>query len=109
MTKTKVIALLRVSSEAQARPEREGLPAQRRLCETVARNHALEIVDWVELEGVSGAQVLQDPRFNRLLKRLASPEIAGVVVADFDRLFRRGKFADYAILDNFADNGAVLY
>ena len=59
----RVIALLRVSSEAQASPDRMGLPAQQRVCERVAQAHDLEIIDWVELEGVSGAAVLADPRF----------------------------------------------
>lgn len=36
MTMTNVIALLRVSSEAQAGPERQGLPAQREACERIA-------------------------------------------------------------------------
>jgi DNA invertase Pin-like site-specific DNA recombinase len=105
----KAIALLRVSTEAQAEPEREGLPAQRRTCEQVARAQGLTIIDSVELRGVSGAAVLEDPRFRNLLDRLASPGIAGVVVADFDRLFRRGRFADYAILDAFAETRSKLY
>jgi DNA invertase Pin-like site-specific DNA recombinase len=107
--KTKVVALLRVSSEAQAQADREGLPAQHRVCQRIAVAHDLEIVEEVRLEGVSGAAVLADPNFAALLRRLESPEIGGVVVADFDRLFRRGRFADYAILDAFADNDAVLF
>jgi DNA invertase Pin-like site-specific DNA recombinase len=107
--KRKVIGLLRVSTEAQARPEREGLPAQRRVCEQVAKAHGLEIADWVEFQGLSGAAVLQDTRFRELLARLKRSDIAGIVVADFDRLFRRGRFSDYAILDAFADTGSLLY
>ena len=104
-----VVALYRVSSEAQANPEREGLPAQRRVCQQVARAHGLTIVDSLELRGVSGAAVLDDPRFRGLLDRLRSPAIIGVVVADFDRLFRRGRFADYSILDAFAETRSKLY
>ena len=107
--KRKAIALLRVSSEAQAGPNRMGLPAQQQVCKRVAQTHDLEIIDWVELEGVSGAAVLGEPRFAALLKRLAEPQVAGLVVADFDRLFRRGRFADYAILDAFADSGSLLF
>ena len=101
----RVIALVRVSSKAQAAPEREGIPAQERVCKQVARSNNLQIVDWVTLEGVSGAAVLQDPRFQSLLHQLQTPRIEGVVVSDFDRLFRRGRFSDYAILDAFADTG----
>jgi len=105
----KAIVLLRVSSKAQAGPDREGLAAQRTACERVAASHSLEIIDTVKLEGVSGAAVLGSPDFIRLLERLRSPDIAGVVVSDFDRLFRRGRFSDFAILDAFADSGSVLY
>ena len=56
----KVIALLRVSSEAQARPEREGLPSQRRICEQIAKSYELAVVEWVELDGISGAAVARD-------------------------------------------------
>ena len=62
-----VVALYRVSSEAQADPKREGLPAQRRTCQQVARAHGLTIVDSLELRGVSGAAVLDDPRFRAAL------------------------------------------
>ena len=106
---TDVIALLRVSSEAQAGPDRQGLPAQREACERIARAHRLRIIEWVELDGVSGAEVLADPRFRTLLARLADPEIGGVVAAAFDRLFRPTRFSDFAILDAFADSGARIY
>ena len=99
----KPIALLRVSSEAQAGPDRQGLPAQREVCARIAAAHGLRVVEWVELEGVSGAAVLAEPRFARVLESLRKGRAQGVIVADFDRLFRRGRFADYAILDAFAE------
>jgi len=105
----KVITLLRVSGAAQAGPDREGLPVQREDCEALANAHGLEIVESLELQGVSGAAVLEDPRFTALLARLQEPDIDGVVVAAFDRLFRPGRFGDYAILDHFADTGTHLY
>lgn len=105
----KAIALLRVSSEAQAGPERQGLPAQREVCAQIAKAHALDVIQWVELEGVSGAAVLADPRFAQVLGDLRSGRARAVIVADFDRLFRRGRFSDYAILDAFAETGSVLF
>lgn len=104
----KAIALLRVSSAAQAGPERHGLPTQRATCQSIAESHGLAIIEWVELEGVSGAAVLADTRFAALLRRLQSPEINAVIVAAFDRLFRRERFSDYAILDAFAETGTRL-
>ena len=106
---TQAIALLRVSSEAQAGPERQGLPAQREVCERIAAAYGLQVVRWVELEGVSGAAVLAEPRFARVLDDLRAGRARAVIVADFDRLFRRGRFSDYAILDAFAETKSVLY
>ncbi len=103
------IALIRVSSDAQAGPDRQGLGVQRTTCEQVAATNDLNIIEWVELEGVSGAAVLADSRFSELLRRLQSPRIDAVIVAAFDRLFRRGRFSDYAILDAFAETGTRLF
>lgn len=103
------IALTRVSTDAQGSEDRAGLPSQRVEIERIASREGLDIVEWVELRGVSGTQVGDDPRFIGLLARLSEPEVEGIVVADFDRLFRRGKFGDYAILDAFADTGSVLF
>jgi len=108
MRRAKAIALLRVSSAAQAGPDRGGLPNQRAACERIAAAHHVEIVEWVELDGVSGVAVLADVRFANLLRRLQSPEISAVVVAAHDRLFRRGKYADYAIWDAFAETQTRL-
>jgi DNA invertase Pin-like site-specific DNA recombinase len=108
MPKPKAIALLRVSSAAQAAIDREGLPVQRETCQRIAIQHGLEIVEWVELEGVSGAAVLGDPSFAALLQQLRSPEINAVIVAAFDRLFRLSRFADYSILDSFSETGTRL-
>ena len=105
----KAIALLRVSTEAQAGPDRQGLKAQRRLCESIAAQHGLELVEWVELKGVSGASVLSDPRFAALLQRLEDPRIDGVVVAEFSRLMRPERLSDYEILEAFRVSGKALF
>lgn len=107
--KRRAIALLRVSTEGQAGPDRQGLPAQREACQRIAAAHGLEIVDTLELEGVSGAAVLSDEQFTGMLRRLRAGEVQAVIVAAFNRLFRRKQFADYAILDAFRESGARLY
>lgn len=105
----KAIALLRVSTEGQARQDRASLPAQRAEIQRIAQLHELDLVQWVELAGVSGTAVLRDPRFAALLARLEEPEIHGVVVAAFDRLMRPESLADYAILESFRSTATVLY
>jgi len=109
MAKRAVIALLRVSTGAQARADRGGLERQRIECERLARAHDLVIAETVTLDGVSGVEVQRDPRFAALLARLTDPNVHGVVVADWDRLFRRGRWVDFAILDAFADTASVIY
>ena len=97
------------NANAQAGPDRQGLPVQRATCNRIAAAHGLDIVEWVELAGVSGAHVLADSRFSALLQRLTDPGIGAVVVAAFDRLFRRDRFSDYAILDAFVETGTRLF
>jgi DNA invertase Pin-like site-specific DNA recombinase len=104
----KAIALLRVSSEAQAATDRQGLPAQRREIQRIALRYELEIVDEVELH-VSGARVLEDPDFRALLERIKRPEIEGIVVVDLDRLMRPTDFGYYRIFGHLLDTNTVLY
>ena len=105
----RAIALIRVSGTHQAGPDKMGIPVQRETCERVAAQHGLEIVDWVELEGVSGAAVREAPAFQAMQRRVRSGEVGAVIVAAFDRLFRRGRFGDFVILDDFIDSGTKLY
>jgi DNA invertase Pin-like site-specific DNA recombinase len=108
MMTRKAIALLRVSSDAQAGADRQGLPAQQQVCEGIAERESFEIVEWVQLEGVSGGAVLNAPRFVQLLEQIKHPDIAAVIVSDFDRLFRRNHFGDFQVLDAFTDTGTIL-
>jgi DNA invertase Pin-like site-specific DNA recombinase len=102
------IALLRVSSEAQAAADRQGLPAQRREVRRIAERHDLQIVDEVELH-VSGTRVLDDPRFQELLSRIEKPDIHGVVVVDLDRLMRPDDAGYYSIFHRLRQTNTVLY
>ena len=104
----KAIALLRVSTEAQAGPDRQGLPSQRRTVGGIAARHDLDIVEETAIR-VSGARVLEDDQFQRLLRRIESPEIHGVVVADLDRLMRPEDPGYYRIFARFRDTKTVLY
>lgn len=107
MNRKRAIALVRVSTAAQA--EREGLPAQREACERIAHAHGLQIVETVELEGVSGAVVVDDPRFRAFLRRVAHPDIEAVVLRHADRLMRPDRYSDYAALEALKRAGIALY
>ena len=108
MRQRNAIALLRVSSEAQAGPDRRGLPGQLRVVRQIAEAHDLEIVEEVEIRA-SGARVLEDSRFRRLLDRIDSPRIHGVIVADLDRLMRPEDPGYYSIFKRFRDTETVIY
>ncbi len=105
----KVIELIRVSTEGQAAEGRAGIPAQRAANWRTAAQYGLEIIRTIELADVSGAAVLRTPEMQELLRLMESPEIHGVVTRDFSRLMRPENFADYALLQAFADTGTLLY
>jgi len=107
-TKKKALALLRVSSEAQAGPERGGLPGQRRASLRIAEQHQLEIVEEIEVR-ISGARVLEDPEFRRMMRMIEDPSIVGLIVSDLDRLMRPEDPTNYSIFARLRDTGTVLY
>lgn len=104
----RVIALLRVSSEAQAGPDRAGISRQREAVARIASAHGLCVVATVELH-VSGASVLDSPEFRRMLARLEDPSIRGVIVAESSRLMRPEKLSDYQVLEAFRAAGKLIY
>ena len=105
----RVIELLRVSTDAQARDTRAGLPAQRAANRRTAEQYGLEIVETVELIDVSGAAILYEPAMQRLLREIARPDIEGVVCREFSRLMRPNNYADYKILERFVATSTLLY
>ena len=105
----KVIQLLRVSTSAQSGEDRASLPAQKAICAKIAQQYGLTIVRTVELVDVSGAAVLKTPEMQELLATLERGEIHGVVAREFSRLMRPENFADFIILQTFADSHTLLY
>ena len=79
----KVIELIRVSTEGQARGDRASLPAQRAVNGRTAQIYGLEITESIELINVSGAAVLRTPEMQRLLRIIESRMVHGVVVREF--------------------------
>jgi len=109
MAKRRVIELIRVSTEAQAADDRASIAAQRAVNRSTAAQFGLEIAETIEMADVSGTAVLQTPEIQRLLIRLASPDLNGVVCREFSRLMRPERFADYVLLAAFQDNRKALY
>src|SRR5437879_5994571 len=103
----KVIELVRVSTEGQAADDRGGIPAQRAANRRTAANYGLTIIETVELIDVSGAAVLYDSEMQRLLREIGRAEIHGVVTREFSRLMRPDNYADYAILQRFAETDTL--
>ena len=105
----RVIELIRVSTEGQAASDRASIPAQRAINRRTAANYGLQIVRSIEMADVSGTAVLSTPEMQQLLKDIESPDVCGVVAREFSRLMRPENFADYALLQAFADTRTVLY
>ena len=108
MTK-RVLELIRVSTESQAGDDRSFIPAQHSVNQRTANAYGLTIVRSIEISDVSGAAVLLAPEIQELLLLMADPEIHGVVAREFSRLMRPENFADYALLQAFADTRTLLY
>src|SRR5437868_14837875 len=66
----RVIELIRVSTEAQARDDRASIPAQRAANRRTAQAYSLEIVRTIEYADVSGAAVLLAPEMQLLLGQI---------------------------------------
>jgi DNA invertase Pin-like site-specific DNA recombinase len=105
----KVIELIRVSTESQAAVDRGGIPAQQAANHRTAIQYGLDIVQTIKLTDVSGAAVLRAPEIQELMRSIESPEIHGVVAREFSRLMRPENFADFALLQAFADTATILY
>lgn len=83
---TRAAAYLRVSTDAQAGPDRYGLDAQRSDIEAYAKSNELELVEWFT-DTVSGSK-LSRPGLNACLDAAARHSFDVVIVAKLDRFSR---------------------
>lgn len=83
----KVIAYIRVSTDAQAGDDKFGLDAQRTQIKAYCEEHSMEIIKWVADEGESGAK--ERPGFDEIIYgETFNPPCEAVVVAKNDRVAR---------------------
>ena len=97
----KVIGLVRVSTEQQAADDRAGLPRQHQEIKRIVAAHNLELAETIEFTGVSGTLTHEMPVLQQALRRVRERSIAGIVLADLDRLFRLKEPGGFAILNDF--------
>ena len=83
----KAAAYIRVSTDGQVGEERFGLEAQRSDVQAFADAHGIEVVEWFEDAGVSGA-TLDRPGLGALLAATAAGGFGAVLVAKMDRVAR---------------------
>ena len=96
--KKRAIALLRISSKAQE------VARQRTDITRLKKKFGLEIVATIELDGVSGRRVLQNPRFLQILEDLRRrPDIDGLALSAIDRFFRTDEYTDTGIFQPLKD------
>lgn len=86
----RVIGYVRVSTDGQFGEDKFGVEAQRDMIETYCKEHDMEIVDWKEDLGISGASEYDEERegFYSIVNEVHNPPIEGVVVAKSDRIAR---------------------
>ena len=107
--KQPVVALLRVSTAAQAADDRAGLDRQMLVVQRICEERNLHLVDTIKIDDVSGTETHHCPEVIGMLARLQHGEIKGIVVADFDRLMRPEEFAHLALLDTFVKTKTLLH
>lgn len=107
--RNKVVGLFRVSTLGQAGQDRASFETQRAAAERICEQYQLEMIDVIEYSDVSGASVLLAPEMQKLINLMMSGQIQGVIAREFSRLMRPESFADYALLQVFADTKTVLY
>jgi hypothetical protein len=100
----RAIALLRVSSNAQDNAR------QRTHIEWLKKHFGLEIVETIELDGVSGRKVLQDRRFQQVLHDLRHrADIDGLALSAIDRFFRTDRYDDTRCFQPLADARKLIW
>jgi DNA invertase Pin-like site-specific DNA recombinase len=107
--KRKVVALVRVSTEDQAKEDRGGVDRQLEVIHHCIRIGELDCIETIILKGVSGTEVRHNREIQRILQLIESRQIDGVVVADLDRLMRPAAGGAYALLDPFIDSKATNF
>lgn len=84
----KVVAYIRVSTEAQCKDDKFGLEVQRDMIAEYCAKNEMEVVEWFTERGVSGAKDNR-PEFSKILNgAVSNPPIEAVVVAKNDRIAR---------------------
>ncbi|HET6765006.1 MAG TPA: recombinase family protein [Longimicrobiaceae bacterium] len=104
-----VVELLRVSIQSQDSDERLGLDAQHSVNLATCARFGLSIVGEPIRVVVSGAEIVGSEAMDQLLDAISYGHAAGVVIAEYSRLFRPDRWDDYRILQTFVDHGALIY
>jgi DNA invertase Pin-like site-specific DNA recombinase len=105
----RVAALIRVSTEEQAKDDRAGIARQEYTIAQTVKANDLNRIRTVTLSDVSGTNTHNAPEVQRLLQEVSEGILDGLVVADLDRLMRPAQLSDLAILSAFERAGARIY
>src|SRR6516162_1556705 len=103
--KKKVLALLRASTKQQ------DMETQQSNVEfyCLPDNFNLEVVDTFTFPGITGTQVQKTTEFQRMQKRLESPEISGVVMSEISRMMRVDELDAFYALKVFRTHKKLIY
>jgi hypothetical protein len=100
----RAIALLRVSSRPQE------MSRQRADISRLEKKFGLTIVETVELDGVSGRFVRENPRFMQVLEDIRRrADVDGIALSAIDRFFRTNRYGDTAIFEPLADSRKLIW
>lgn len=107
---TKVISLVRVSTQDQAEDDRAGIPAQQECIRQIIDRHGLVCIDNLVVPAVSGTDTARCAEIRVAMAKLLSGEAQGIVVTRFDRLMRPDSFKQFGVLFGvIQESGALIF
>ena len=103
---TKVAELIRVS---KLREDGASIPSQKAICAQICARYELTVIDTIQMEDVSGAEIMCSPDFQRLISLVECNTILGIVTREWSRLLRPEDPSDYVIIGLLRDHKVKVY
>lgn len=108
--RTKVIAIHRSSASLDSAGKIGGSNKERETMASTANRHELEVVDEIELVGMSASDNLSTvPEIDVIIRKLRNREIEGILVSELDRFPSLNRAAIMMILDGLVEAKGRIY
>ena len=103
-----LIGVIRLSTVEQANEGKEGIGRQLDAIEKIRKETGANIIETIEIIE-SGAFVLDNPKYQSILDKLAQPGVDGVATAHVDRLVRSDSYKDFRVFEPYKEYGKRIW